>query len=108
MMRRCAASGTGAALAAAAVPASAQQAAAPPEYRNFFGDLHNHNQVGYAQGTLERAFEIARNHLDFYAFTPHSYWPDVGEYDGKIEHKWKNGFAVAKHRWPDVVRHARE
>ena len=105
MIRRCAASGTGAALAAA--PASAAQAAQPPAYRNFFGDLHNHNQVGYAQGTLERAFEIARNHLDFYAFTPHAYWPDVGEYDGKIEHKWKNGFAVARHRWPDVVRHAR-
>ena len=68
----------------------------------------NHNQVGYAQGSLERSFEVARNHLDFYAFTPHSYWPDMGEYDGKIQYKWRNGFAVAKARWPDVVRLARE
>jgi hypothetical protein len=64
--------------------------------------------VGYALGSLERSYEIARNHLDFYAFTPHSYWPDVGEYDGNIEHKWLNGFHVAKARWPEVVELARK
>lgn len=95
-------------LAAAASAAPAESAAQPPAYNNYFGDLHNHNQVGYAQGTLERAFEVARHHLDFFAFTPHSYWPDVGRYDGRIEHLWKNGFAVAKSRWPDVVAHARK
>ena len=101
---------TGAA-AGAALPslAQAQIAGRPSDaYRNFFGDLHNHNDVGYAQGSLSRSFEVARNHLDFYAFTPHSYWPDVGKYDGKIENKWKHGFAVAKHRWPDVVELARQ
>lgn len=56
---------------------------------------------------LERTFEVARNHLDFFAFTPHSYWPDVDRYEGRIEHTWKNGFAVAKSRRPDVVEHAR-
>lgn len=94
------------AAASAALPSSAQaQTAGRPRdaYRNYFGDLHNHNDVGYAQGSLSRSFEVARNHLDFYAFTPHSYWPDVGTYDGKIENKWKHGFAVAKARWPDVV-----
>lgn len=84
-----------------------QTAGGRPVYRNYFGDLHNHNQVGYAQGTLGRSFEIARNHLDFYAFTPHAYWPDIGEYDGHIETKWKNGFHVAKANWPEVVEHAR-
>lgn len=92
--------------------AAALGAQALPEkqvgYRNFFGDLHNHNQVGYAQGTLERSFEIARNHLDFYAFTPHSYWPDMGAYDGRIETKWRNGFYVAKANWPEVVKLARQ
>ena len=108
-IRHCAQTGSGAALASAATAAAAAaQAAASGDYNNYFGDLHNHNQVGYAQGTLERSFEVARNHLDFYAFTPHSYWPDVGQYDGKIEYKWRNGFAVAKARWPDVVRLARE
>lgn len=74
----------------------------------YFGDLHNHNQIGYAQGSLDRAFEIARNHLDFFAFTPHSYWPDMGAYDGAIANKWVNGFHVAKARWPDVVKLARQ
>ena len=91
-----------------ALAASAAQSVAPNDYKTYFGDLHNHNQVGYAQGTLERSFEIARNHLDFYAFTPHSYWPDVGKYDGRIEYKWRNGFHVAKARWPDVVDLARK
>lgn len=77
-------------------------------YQNYFGDLHNHNHVGYAQGSLDRSFEIARNHLDFYAFTPHSYWPDIVEYDGKISHKWKNGFHIARSRWPEVVELARD
>lgn len=77
-------------------------------YNTYFGDLHNHNQVGYAQGSLERSFEIARNHLDFFAFTPHSYWPDMDEYDGAISNKWRNGFHVAEARWPDVVKLAKQ
>ncbi len=92
-------------LGAAAITPAAQAAS---EFHNYFGDLHNHNQVGYAQGSVERAFDIARNHLDFYAFTPHSYWPDMGTYDGKIEFKWQHGFYVAKARWPDVVELARK
>lgn len=78
-----------------------------PRFRTYFGDLHNHNDVGYAQGTLTRTYEIARNHLDFFAFTPHAYWPDIGKYPGSIESKWLNGFAVARARWPEVVEHAR-
>jgi hypothetical protein len=92
------------AAAAAPAPPSPGQ---PPSWRTFFGDLHNHNDIGYAQGTLTRTFEIARNHLDFFAFTPHAYWPDIGTYPGNIENKWLNGFAVAKARWPEVVEHAR-
>ena len=38
-------------------------------YNIYFGDLHNHSEVGYARGSLVRAFEIARNHLDFLGFT---------------------------------------
>lgn len=105
-MRHMAVSGSTAAYASAALPQS--EPAADGQLRTYFGDIHNHNHVGYAQGSLRRSFEIARNHLDFYAFTPHSYWPDVGQYDGNIEHKWKNGFMVAKARWPEVVELARE
>ncbi|MFO7976511.1 MAG: DUF3604 domain-containing protein [Candidatus Hydrogenedentota bacterium] len=78
------------------------------QYTTYFGDLHNHNQVGYAQGTLRRTFEIARNHLDFFAFTPHAYWPDIATYDRDIQYKWINGFHVAKARWEEVVKLARE
>ncbi len=95
--------------AAASLPAGGPAPAEPaPPYKNYFGDLHNHNQVGYAQGSLEHSFEVARNHLDFYCFTPHAYWPDIGHYDARIEYKWIDGFIIAKGRWPEVVEFARK
>lgn len=89
-----------------AAPAQAPQPAAGLE--TYFGDLHNHNVIGYAQGSLRRTFEIARNHLDFFAFTPHGYWPDIGTYEDSIEDKWLNGFTAVKDRWPEVLATARE
>jgi len=74
----------------------------------YFGDLHNHANVGYAQGSLRRVFEIARNHLDFFAFTPHAHWHDIKHFEGNIEDKWINGFAVTRARWPEVLKMARE
>lgn len=85
-----------------------QKSTSMDQYTTYFGDLHNHNHVGYAQGTLRRTYEIARNHLDFFAFTPHAYWPDIGTYDRGIQYKWLNGFHVAKARWPEVVELAHE
>jgi len=86
------------------------QAASPREgedqndgYRVYFGDLHNHGAVGYARGSLERMFEIARNHLDFFACTPHGYWHDIDKYENAIENKWLNGFDVTRDHWPDVL-----
>ena len=77
-------------------------------YHVYFGDLHNHNKVGYAQGSLGRTFEIARHHLDFFAFTPHGYWHDIGHYENNIENKWLKGFEVTKKRWPEVVAMVRK
>ena len=77
-------------------------------YNIYFGDLHNHNSVGYAQGSLGRTFEIARNHLDFFAFTPHGYWHDIGHYENSIENKWLNGFEVTKRRWQEVLELVRK
>ncbi len=94
-----------------AVPAGALAAAAPRDGGDlnlYFGDLHNHGNVGYAQGSLRRVYEIARNHLDFFAFTPHAYWHDIRHFEGNIEDKWINGFAVTKERWPEVLRMAKE
>src|SRR5688572_22857400 len=71
-------------------------------YKTYFGDLHNHNAVGYAQGSLARTFEIARNnHLDFFAFTPHGHWHDIGHYENNIEDRWIKGFAITRARWPE-------
>jgi len=77
-------------------------------YNVYFGDLHNHSEVGYARGSLVRAFEIARNHLDFLGFTPHGYWHDIGRYENNIEKKWLDGFEVTKRRWPEVLAMVRK
>lgn len=51
--------------------------------------------------------EVARNHLDFFAFTPHGYWHDIGHYENGIEKKWLDGFEVTKKRWPEVLEMVR-
>ena len=66
----------------------------------WFGDLHNHSAYGYARGSLERAFRIARSHLDFCALTPHGFWNDISHYENGIEKKWLDGFEVTKNGWP--------
>jgi Protein of unknown function (DUF3604) len=76
--------------------------------KTFFGDLHNHSDVGYGQGSLRRVYEIARNHLDFFAFTPHAHWHDIKRFEGNIEDKWINGFHVTRARWPEVLKMAKE
>ncbi len=99
----------------AAIGHSASRAALPQttpqadrDLNTYFGDLHNHSNVGYAQGSLRRVYEIARNHLDFFAFTPHAHWHDIKHFEGSIEDKWINGFHVTRARWPEVLKMARE
>lgn len=91
-----------------AVPFAAGSAATSTDLNVYFGDLHNHGNVGYAQGSLRRAYEIARNHLDFFAFTPHAHWNDIKHFEGSIEDKWNHGFVITRSRWPDVLAMARE
>lgn len=74
----------------------------------FWGDLHNHNAVGYAKGTLERTYDVAREHLDFLAFTPHAQWHDMPEMPNDAHMKWVNGFKVTREQWPNVQKMARE
>jgi len=99
------------ALCTAALAGQVRQAAAkskgPPAqdaYRVFFGDLHNHNDVGYAKGSLQRTFDIASSHLDFFALTPHAQWHDMPLMEGDRQLKWVNGFKRAKTLWPEVQR----
>jgi len=93
---------------ALASAAARPQPASRANLNIYFGDLHNHANSGYAKGSLRRVFEIARNHLDFFAFTPHAHWHDIRHFEGNIEDKWINGFAVTKERWPEVLKMARE
>ena len=59
-----------------------------------WGDLHNHNELGYGQGSLQRSYEIATSHLDFFAFTAHgqntdgttlTHYPTVDEHWSQIQ-----------------------
>ena len=68
--------------------------------RLYWGDIHNHNAVGYAKGTLERSIAIARSHLDFFAFTGHASWHDMPEMPGDRHLKWVCGFEVHSRHWP--------
>jgi len=70
----------------------------------YWGDIHNHGNVGYARGSLERAFEIAESHLDFFAFTPHSQWHDMPLMEENKHMKWVNGFKVTRERWGEVQK----
>lgn len=68
-------------------------------HRLYWGDLHNHNAVGYAMGSLERSIELARAHLDFFAFTGHASWHDMPRMPGDRHLKWVRGFAAHSKHW---------
>ena len=74
----------------------------------YFGDLHNHNAVGYAKGSLERSIELAREHLDFFAFTGHASWHDMPMMPENRHMLWVNGFKVHADHWPKTRRLIRE
>ncbi len=77
-------------------------------YQLFWGDLHNHNAVGYAKGSLERSIDIAQEHLDFFAFTGHASWHDMPKMPGDRHMKWVNGFKVHSDHWPKTRALMRE
>jgi hypothetical protein len=76
----------------------------PGGYRILFGDIHNHNALGYGVGSLERSIDVARTHLDFFAFTGHSSWHDMVPMEGGREAHWARGFERLKAGWPTVQR----
>lgn len=69
-----------------------------------FGDIHNHNALGYGIGSLERSIDIARTHLDFFAFTGHSSWHDLVPMEGGREQHWLQGFERLREGWPSVQK----
>ncbi len=87
----------------AAVPFSKARAA-DSEFALFWGDLHNHNAIGYAQGSIERTYDIALGHLDFLAFTPHAQWHDMPVMPNNAHQRWVKGFKVLQESWPKVQK----
>lgn len=73
-------------------------------YRLFWGDLHNHNGVGYAKGSLARSIDLAREHLDFFAFTGHAAWHDMPKMPGDRHLKWVRGFEAHSKQWANTKR----
>ncbi|MBN2858926.1 MAG: hypothetical protein JXK93_01520, partial [Sphaerochaetaceae bacterium] len=41
------------------------------------GDLHNHCNISYGHGSLEKAIAFASQQLDFFSVTGHFAWPDI-------------------------------
>jgi hypothetical protein len=74
----------------------------------FWGDLHNHNAVGYGQGSLERSIDLARAHLDFFAFTGHAAWHDMPRMPGDRHLHWVRGFEAHTKHWPKTRQLLRE
>jgi hypothetical protein len=74
----------------------------------YWGDIHNHNEIGYGKGSLERSFDIAENSLDFYAFTPHTWWPDLPDNDEAVKQHHLNGFKKVKDNWNKIKQTVRD
>jgi hypothetical protein len=72
----------------------------------FWADLHNHNNIGYGKGSIERAYTIARSTLDVYAFTPHGWWSDLPTHDSKITTYHLEGFNRVDENWNEVLAFA--
>jgi hypothetical protein len=72
------------------------------EFTLLFGDIHNHNAHGYGVGSIERSIDVARTHLDFFAFTGHSSWHDLGIIEGGREQHFVRGFERLRETWAHV------
>ena len=72
------------------------------DFKIAYGDIHNHNAHGYGIGSIERSVEVAQTHLDFFAFTGHSSWHDLGQIENGAEVHFNEGFERLAKTWPHV------
>lgn len=68
----------------------------------YWGDIHNHNEIGYGKGKMTRSFDLAENTLDFYAFTPHGWWPDLPDDDEPVKKHHQEGFEKVSSNWDKI------
>ena len=68
----------------------------------YWGDLHSHCAISYGYGSLERAFRLGRDHLDFCSVVGHATWHDMPtdreRYGFSIDYHTE-GFARLKRNW---------
>ncbi len=68
----------------------------------YWGDCHVHCAVSYGYGSLERAFRLGREHLDFCSVVGHATWHDMPtdreRYAFIIDYH-REGFARLKRNW---------
>jgi len=74
----------------------------------YFGDIHTHNAISYAHGSIQRGFEIAQEHLDFFCLTGQAQWPDMPTMPGDRHMIWVEGAEKHRKLWPEGCRMARE
>lgn len=68
----------------------------------FWGDIHNHCNIGYGHGSIEDAFQNARLQLDFACVTVHAHWSDIptgSERLASVVDYHRNGFAQTAKQW---------
>jgi hypothetical protein len=71
----------------------------------YYGDLHCHCDIGYGHGSVEDAYQNARNQLDFASVTAHAHWPDMPEEDHRLAAVvayHREGFEHAAKLWPHL------
>ena len=95
-------------LADARIQTSAAQDQDGDQYQLYWGDLHNHNAVGLAKGSLQRSIELAQGHLDFFAFTGHAYWHDMPKLPGTGNKMFLDGFQRHREHWPKTRQMIRD
>lgn len=71
----------------------------------YYGDLHNHCNIGYAHGSLEDSFQNARLQLDFACVTVHAHWHDIPRGEPRLDYLvdyHEQGFARTADNWQYV------
>ena len=77
----------------------------------FYGDLHNHCDVGYGHGSIEDAFDNAALQLDFLCVTPHAFWHDIPTDEPRLASVvdyHRQGFKRTAAQWDHVQHVVRE
>lgn len=73
----------------------------------YFGDIHNHCDLSYGQGSLSDALTNARAQLDFASVTVHAVWPDLPTDDPNLDYLvdyHEAGFSKAKAGWEPYLQ----